>query len=43
MIKKTSLHKLNNNELNTLAKRLITAIQANVSINIGVVAKILEW
>ena len=41
MIKKTSLHKLNNNELNTLAKRLITAIQANASINIGVVAKIL--
>jgi hypothetical protein len=42
MIKKTSLRKLSHNELITLCLRIITAIEAVVAINTGVVAKALE-
>ncbi len=41
MIKKTSLHQLNNDELNTLVKRLIALVQSFSEINIGIIAKIL--
>lgn len=40
MIKKVSLHRLNNNELNTLVSRIIMAINAANFINVGIVARI---
>lgn len=41
MLKRIAFYLLNNNELNTFAKRVITLIKKHVKINVGTIAKII--